>query len=52
MPCRFMEEKLRGKDSTVEKLKLKNSTLKIQISKLETQLAQKEEMGEVRAVVQ
>jgi septal ring factor EnvC (AmiA/AmiB activator) len=43
-----MEEKLRQKESSIEKLKLKNSTLKVLISKHEQQLAQKEEMGEVR----
>ena len=42
-----MEEKLRTKDTLIEKLRLKNSTTKAQISKLEQQLAHKEEMGEV-----
>lgn len=44
---RFMEEKLRQKDTTIEKLRLKNSTVKAQISKMEHMLAHKEEMGEV-----
>ncbi len=34
----------------IEKLRLKNSTVKAQITKLEQQLAHKEEMGEVRTV--
>jgi hypothetical protein len=45
---KFMEEKLRAKDTLIEKLRLKNSTIKAQINKLEYQLAHKEEMGEVR----
>lgn len=44
---RYMEEKLRQKDSSIEKLKLKNATIKNQIQKLEQQLKQKEEMGDV-----
>jgi hypothetical protein len=44
-----MEEKLRQKDSVIEKLRLKNSTIKAQIVKMEQQLAHKEEMGEVQA---
>mmetsp|Transcript_17568 Transcript_17568/g.30149 ORF Transcript_17568/g.30149 Transcript_17568/m.30149 type:complete len:351 (-) Transcript_17568:663-1715(-) len=48
---RFMEEKLRQKDSVIEKLRLKNSTIKAQIVKMEQQLAHKEEMGEVLHLV-
>lgn len=48
---RFMEEKLRQKDTTIEKLRLKNSTIKAQISKMEHMLAHKEEMGEVLHLV-
>lgn len=44
---RYFEEKLRQKDSMVDKLKLKNQALKIQIQKLDKQLGEKEEMGEV-----
>ncbi|BHF74680.1 hypothetical protein SprV_0501776700 [Sparganum proliferum] len=44
---RFLEEHLRGRDTLVEQLRLKNSTLKIQKKKLLAQLRQKEEMGEV-----
>jgi hypothetical protein len=40
-----------AKDSVIEKLKLKNTSLKTQISKLEQQLQQKEEMGEVLHVI-
>jgi chromosome segregation ATPase len=44
---RWMEDKLRHKDTLVEKLRLKNATLKTQIKKLEASLRQKEEMGDV-----
>jgi len=44
---KYMEDKLRQKDSAAKKLKLKNSTLKSQIQKVEQQLRQKEEMGDV-----
>ena len=44
---RYMEEKLRQKDSVVEKLRLKNASLKSQIQKVDLQLRQKEEMGDV-----
>ena len=44
---RYMEEKLRQKDAMVEKLKLKNQTLKTQLGKVDAQLRQKEEMGDV-----
>ena len=44
---RYMEDKLRQKDSVVDKLRLKNATLAGQIGKVEAQLRQKEEMGDV-----
>mmetsp|Transcript_20950 Transcript_20950/g.64475 ORF Transcript_20950/g.64475 Transcript_20950/m.64475 type:complete len:273 (-) Transcript_20950:50-868(-) len=44
---RFMEEKLRQRDSVIEKLRLKNSNIKAHLQKIETQLRQKEEMGDV-----
>ncbi|XP_060066425.1 coiled-coil domain-containing protein 113-like [Ylistrum balloti] len=44
---RYFEDKLRSRDALVEKLRLKNSTLKVQKKKLHLQLKQKEEMGEV-----
>lgn len=44
---RYFDDKLRSKDTLIEKLRLKNSTLKVQKKKLILQLKQKEEMGEV-----
>ncbi|KAJ1450695.1 hypothetical protein M885DRAFT_555477 [Pelagophyceae sp. CCMP2097] len=44
---KYMEEKLRQRDSAIEKLRLKNSSLKAQLQKVEAQLKQKEEMGDV-----
>lgn len=44
---RYLEDKLRARDTLVEKLRLKNATLKVQKKKLHMQLKQKEEMGEV-----
>ncbi|KAM5126405.1 cilia- and flagella-associated protein 263 [Mantella aurantiaca] len=44
---RYMEEKMSARDSLVDKLRLKNAALKIQKKKLQMQLKQKEEMGEV-----
>ncbi|XP_031565323.1 coiled-coil domain-containing protein 113-like [Actinia tenebrosa] len=44
---RYFEDKLRSRDTLIEKLRLKNSTLKVQKRKLHMQLKQKEEMGEV-----
>eukprot|EP01041_Mallomonas_annulata_P008370 gene8370-17251_t len=44
---RYFEEKLKSKDSVIEKLRLKNATLKSQIHKVENQLSQKEEIGDV-----
>jgi hypothetical protein len=46
-----MEEKLRQKDTVIEKLRLKNTTTKAYIAKMEQQLAHKEEMGEVLHLV-
>ena len=48
---RYLEERLRQKEALVEKLKLKNASLKQQIHKMEGQLSQKEEMGEVLHVI-
>ncbi|XP_065828512.1 cilia- and flagella-associated protein 263-like [Oscarella lobularis] len=45
--ARYIEDKLRSRDALMEKLRLKNSTLKVQKKKLQLQLKQKEEMGEV-----
>lgn len=44
---RHMDEKIRAKGSMIEKLRLKNAQLKAQVAKLESQLQQKEDMGEV-----
>lgn len=44
---RHFEDKLRSRDTLIEKLRLKNATLKVQKNKLHLQLRQKEEMGEV-----
>lgn len=44
---RYMEDKLRQRDAMIEKLRLKNSTMKTQKQKVESQLRQKEEMGDV-----
>lgn len=44
---RYFEDKIRGRDTLVEKLRLKNSTFRVQKKKLHMQLKQKEEMGEV-----
>lgn len=44
---RYMEDKLKQKDSAIEKLRLKNVTLKGLIQKVDAQLKQKEEMGDV-----
>eukprot|EP00325_Prymnesiales_sp_UTEX-LB-985_P001513 CAMPEP_0174703046 /NCGR_PEP_ID=MMETSP1094-20130205/7128_1 /TAXON_ID=156173 /ORGANISM="Chrysochromulina brevifilum, Strain UTEX LB 985" /LENGTH=336 /DNA_ID=CAMNT_0015900913 /DNA_START=56 /DNA_END=1066 /DNA_ORIENTATION=- len=48
---RYMEEKLRAKGAVSEKLRLKNATLKSQYQKIEGQLQQKEDMGEVLHVI-
>jgi chromosome segregation ATPase len=44
---RYFEDKLKAIDAVIEKLRLKNSTLKSQIAKIEAQLSQKEEIGDV-----
>jgi len=48
---RYMESVASSKDAMIEKLRLKNVTLKSQIAKMEQQLQQKEEMGEVLHVI-
>jgi len=48
---RYMEDKLRAKAAVAEKLRLKNATLKSQYQKVEGQLQQKEDMGEVLHVI-
>ena len=44
---KYFQDKLKFKDALVEKLELKNASLKVQIQKLEGQLQHREEMGEV-----
>lgn len=44
---KYFEDKLKQVDGVIEKLRLKNSTLKSQITKVEVQLVQKEEVGDV-----
>lgn len=44
---RYLDDKAKQVDAVIEKLRLKNSTLKSQINKIESQLAQKEEVGDV-----
>lgn len=44
---RYFDDKFKQVDAIIEKLRLKNSTLKSQINKIETVLAQKEEVGDV-----
>ncbi|KAI9189493.1 hypothetical protein H9P43_000926 [Blastocladiella emersonii ATCC 22665] len=44
---RYFEDKMRARDTTLEKIRLKNATLKTHKNKLMLQLRQKEEMGEV-----
>lgn len=39
---RFLEDKLRQKDATIDKMRLKNTTTKALITKMEHQLAHKE----------
>uniref|UniRef100_A0A673X4L7 Cilia- and flagella-associated protein 263 n=1 Tax=Salmo trutta TaxID=8032 RepID=A0A673X4L7_SALTR len=43
---RYFEDRMRAKDTLVEKLRLKNAALHVQKRKLQLQLRQKEEMGE------
>ncbi|TPX74457.1 hypothetical protein CcCBS67573_g04278 [Chytriomyces confervae] len=44
---RYFDDKIRSKEAIIEKVRLKNATLKVQKNKLHLQLKQKEEMGEV-----
>ncbi|KAL2093680.1 hypothetical protein ACEWY4_010992 [Coilia grayii] len=44
---RYFEDRMRAKDTLVEKLRLKNAALHVQKRKLILQMRQKEEMGEV-----
>jgi len=44
---RYMEDTLRQRDNLIEKLRLKNVSLKSQLLKVEAQLKHKEEMGDV-----
>lgn len=43
---KYMEDKFKGKDALIDKLQLKNVSLKTQIMKAETQIKHKEEMGD------
>jgi hypothetical protein len=43
---KYMEDKERAKDALIGKLTLKNTSLKAQITKAETQIKHKEEMGD------
>lgn len=43
---RFLEERLKAKDSLVEKLRLRNTTLKAQVQQAENKLQKKEELGD------
>ena len=44
---RYIEDNLRRKDAIIEKIKLKNATMKGHIKRLQQQLKDKEEMGDV-----
>ncbi|CAG5115184.1 unnamed protein product [Candidula unifasciata] len=44
---RFFEDKIKARDLLIEKFRLKNAALKIQMKKMKQQLKQKAEMGEV-----
>lgn len=44
---KYLEDRLKSRDALVEKLRLKNTSLRNSIKKAETQLRQKEEMGDV-----
>lgn len=44
---RYFEDKLKSVDAIIEKLRLKNVTLKSQINRVETQLSHKDEVGDV-----
>ena len=43
---KYMEDKFKAKDALIDKLQLKNVSLKTQIMKAETQIKHKEEMGD------
>ncbi|XP_046889176.1 coiled-coil domain-containing protein 113 isoform X1 [Hypomesus transpacificus] len=43
---RYMEDRMRAKDTLMEKLRLRSAALQVQKRKLQLQLRQKEEMGE------
>ncbi len=43
----YFEQKIKSKDAQIEKLKVKNLSLKTQCQKMEVQLQHKEEIGEV-----
>jgi len=43
---KYFEEKIRTKDGMIEKTRLKNASIRVNINKLANQLKQKEEMGE------
>lgn len=43
---KYMEDKFKSKDALIDKLQLKNVSLKTQIYKAETQIKHKEEMGD------
>jgi hypothetical protein len=44
---KYYEDQTRNKDGIVDKLRLKNQTLRAQLAKLETSLKQKDEVGDV-----
>jgi hypothetical protein len=44
---KYLDDRLRSKEALIVKLRLKNTALKVQKRKLQMQLRQKEEMGEV-----
>lgn len=48
---RYIEDRIKDKDGMIDKLRLKNTALKTQITKMETQLQQREEMGEVLLLI-
>lgn len=45
--AKYFEDKVKSRDSYIEKLRLKNSAMRGRIQKVKVQLRQKEEMGEV-----
>lgn len=47
MGYRYIEERTKAADASLEKLRLKKSTLKNQIKKVRQQLMEKEELGDV-----